>query len=380
MAEKICANLSREKTFQEDNIDCGGFKINATATAEFLSLEPVGSKDNEDTSSQVSRSFRVLIDCVRWLICALMPKDQEEGSFRTNVTSVGKARTYIIAFKSFKPRETHCYCWTKMFSSACIIDLALGEEEPSNMMDTLANEASSEPGGLKVGFEPMLELSGIERIMEYEGGLVLSGLDTALVPLPASDWPDYFRWHLSRTPGKRIKVPEVIQNIGPKGWDKVNNLEKFSGHVVYVDWVVESTVLLGTCHSAAAPDLRGSSVEAVKQVKSKSEDAAVVQLQGKIPHGPTIAGQFQRTYLYGPTVRPNDKVAQFGQSLDGPKSRRVILYDDETKKCNFGTGTCPSGFCHTRVHKSKWVLSFQSASESGPMDTHPKLDFAFGML
>ena len=198
-------------------------------------------------------------------------------------------------------------------------------------MDTLAKEASSEPGGLKVGFELMLELSGIERIMEYEGGLVLSGLDTALVPLPASDWPDYFRWHLSRTPGKSIKVPEVIQNIGPRGWDKVNNLEKFSGHVVYVGWVVESTVLLGTCHSAAAPDLRGSSVEAVKQVKSKSEDAAAVQLQGQIPHGPTIAGQFQRTYLYGPTVRLNDKVAQFGQSLDGPKSRRVILYDDETK-------------------------------------------------
>ena len=116
-------------------------------------------------------------------------------------------------------------------------------------------------------YELMLELTGIDFTLMYDEVLVFQGLDTAIIPLQGGDWPDYSRWHLWRTLGKRIKMKELHMKTGR---EKARDLEKFKGKSVSVGWVVESRFLIGTSHSATASDLSGSEVETVGKLLDKS--------------------------------------------------------------------------------------------------------------
>lgn len=233
MILRICQVLSEEENFQENNIVCGGFSINARATSVLLILEPVHVRDLPENSVPVpSGNFQMLVDCIRWICCALMPSDGKQGLFRANMVSVDSTQTYVNIFKPYNPGGDQAYNWTIMFSYACIIDLGLNAENPSVLTNGLGKVAEDEPLGLKRDFELMCELAGIERAERNDGGLVLSGFDSALAPLQEDRWPGQFRWHLWRTPGKEMVYHDPPEAIG---WDdNVTDLWRFKGNVVHL--------------------------------------------------------------------------------------------------------------------------------------------------
>ena len=327
---RICQVLFEKDAFQEDNIKCGSLSINARATASLLVFEPAVSQAQGDASPTTSAAFRLFVDCIRWLICALMPNDGKKGIFLTNMVSVSKPQVYVIAFKSFKPRQDDCYCWTGIFSYACVIDLNLNVEQPSILTDSLSKIANNEPAGLRMDYDLIWELAGIEETRMYKEALVLRGFDTALVPLQGGDWPDHSRWHLWRTPGKMIKMEELDVK---SGHEKVIDLERFKGKLVYVGWVVESKFLLGTNHSATASDLRGSHVDTVGMLKEKSQQAAAFQLQLPSYHGlPGVGVHRQQNWNYGSTLKAATRSEQYEVFMFNQlRERRVILYDEDTK-------------------------------------------------
>ncbi|KAI9795901.1 MAG: hypothetical protein M1833_006628 [Piccolia ochrophora] len=281
LVSKICQVISREDAFHEDNIDCGIIRINARATTSLLMLEPVDSPAPGDASPTGLGPFQLLIDCIRWLTCALMPSDLKKGIFRTNMVSISSARIYVLAFKSFDPSREDCYCWTSMFSYACVIDLGFNAERPPILTAGLCKVTEKEPAGLKMDYELMLELAGVDHALNRE---------------------------------------------------KVTNLEEFKGRSVHVGWAMESKILLGTSLSAAAQDLRGSNVKTVDRLMGRAQDLLAVQLQQTLPGGgPLLGGQFQRVWNYQSTLSPATRLAQFELSLNGSKTRQVILYDEETK-------------------------------------------------
>ena len=367
---RICRVLSRNNIFDETYITCGDFTFSATANESRILLEPVKSRDRDSRLSESLESFERLVDCVQWLICALIPSRGNEGLFRTNMVAVNNTRTYVIAFKSFKPSPDHAHCWMKMFCYAHIIDPDLYTDRYPLPTAALSSFANAEPPGLKLDYELLWELAGIERAWPYDGGLVLNGFDTALIPLEAGDWPKHSRWHLWRTPGKRIEIQKL--SLG-RNREIIIDVEIFAGKLVYVGWALESKVLLGTSFDAAASDLRGSRVEAVHRLLERAQNSFAFQLQQALPYGgPATAAQVQTVWNYQSTLKPASRLAQFQLSLNESKTRQVILYDDETENATlvpelallmFATLTYISHYGYTHFSRSGDPFVWQNMSD-----------------
>jgi len=110
LVEWICQVLTGCPDFQEDNIECGDFKVNARATRDILVIDPsTGNPPPEDVNKS---RWALLLDSLRWLICALMPSDEKEGIFCTYMESFSGSQAHVIAYKRFDPsQQNQSYCW-----------------------------------------------------------------------------------------------------------------------------------------------------------------------------------------------------------------------------------------------------------------------------
>ena len=259
-----------------------------------------------------------------------------------------------------------------MFSYACVIDLSFNLEQPSILTDSLSKIAKNEPAGLRMDYDLMCELAGVDGAWMYNEGLVLQGFDTALVPLQGNDWPDHSRWHLWRTPGKMIKMEELDVESRRK---KVTDLEMFKGKLVYVGWVIDSTFLLGTSHSATASDLRGSKVEKVEKLMERSQQSLAVQLQQPSSHGaPSVAVVYQNTWNYVPTLKPATRSAQYENLMFNQlQERQVILYDEETQNATLVPLIALLVFATLRYIKHFGYTHFRSSKGSPTWESITKL-------
>ncbi|KAI9776818.1 MAG: hypothetical protein M1839_009369 [Geoglossum umbratile] len=338
--QEICQALSREETF-EDDLVLDSFKFSVKATRDLLILEP---QPAEDSNTPLRHNpWTSLIDCVRWLICALLPHDESEGIFRTNmvpdrnsVFGGGKqADNYQIVFEPSSSDRGVTYCWKRMFSYLYIIDLSFAADVGSHFTANLEERAKQEPPGLKINHELMLELSGIQSALVPKEGLVLKGFDTALVPLRKGAWPEYSRWHPWRTPGVSIYLQDLVH--GERDGANLPNLaaehlEIFCGKDVYIGWSAQSNVLLGTSLDEASVELKGSGTSIAKILRDRKQDSRQFQLKLGLPFTPIgISAGVQTAYEIAPTTATAGIPARYRDSVRESTFTQVLLFDVENR-------------------------------------------------
>lgn len=126
-------------------------------------------------------------------------------------------------------------CWSPLFETAIIAMDPRIVSEPEIFLGT--------------GFDIMLQLAGVEYPMMVDGGLVLMGYSTALVPVKEVDHQTVL-WHLE-TAGHDFQLkPKELSAIKGK-WLKKTNWEILQSKRVLLGWCPEAITLLGTGDSGS---------------------------------------------------------------------------------------------------------------------------------
>ena len=214
IVSRICQILSERDIYQEAAIDWGDFFFNVRASKTYLMLDPVDPQALGDASSAHSKSYGMLIECLRWLICALMPRATKggilpEGIFRTNTVPVGNTNTYVTVFRPFNPSQDHRYHWKDMMTYGLVIDLSFSVKGSTTALTRLSKDAENEPAGLKISYQQLYYLASAGHPSGYVGGCILQGYNIALVPLKEDSWPNHPRFYSYRTRGKRANILEL---------------------------------------------------------------------------------------------------------------------------------------------------------------------------
>lgn len=188
-----------------------------------------------------------------WTLSALrcQPKDAEGLYFCTPVS----LDTGLPEITRFELISIESYCWTNLFSYACITDL------PS---------LRSAKEGLEIDFSLLLQLAAVDQEVVTENGPIFLGFDTALIPL---DPPESKRWHFLATEGRQITPARVKREFGKRKKEKMEgsnvwfqgNLEQdYRQGNVYVGWCTaplveirsDTTSVDGICKASGLPPVQ----------------------------------------------------------------------------------------------------------------------------
>lgn len=190
------------------------------------------------TSEQLALEIKSTLS---WTLSALrcQPRDAE-GLYSCTPVSLD---TGLPEIRRFEPTRIESYCWTNLFSYACVA--------------TLPSWHSSKEG-LEIGFSLLLQLAAVDQEIMTEDGCVLFGFDTALIPLSP---PESRRWHFLVTKGRQITPARVKREFGRRNEKLEGGNVRFQGEIapdyrkgnVYVGWCTSPVVEIGTINSDTTP-------------------------------------------------------------------------------------------------------------------------------
>jgi hypothetical protein len=209
-------------------------------------------------------------------------------------------------------------CWAQLFKAAY-----LGESR------IVSNPTVPSGKGLHMSFEFMIELSGVETGMVIDGGIILIGFRTALIPVELID-TGISQWHLivDTDDGTRFRYlhdrPDFTSLL-PEKRMLVRDVNPLKGDV-FLGWDEEIQVLLGSDNLGLFP-LR-SSLPRMAGGWKLCEKGIQVGFQG----GPSFfqfTGQHLRNYGSYSTRLRYPSFESFYLKIDELYRRMVFIYDDE---------------------------------------------------
>ena len=129
------------------------------------------------------------------------------------------------------PVEDAMMCWVPLFSSAVI---ACGPTAPR-----------SDEMGLEMSFDMMVALAGIHHAVTFEGGLLLKGFSTILVPTHI--YPESIQWHFLSVEDERLlSYGEVRKSCSTRVLGNKISFESMRRKRAFVGWCKTAETCLGT--------------------------------------------------------------------------------------------------------------------------------------
>lgn len=271
--------------------------------------------------------------CLTWLTAAIRVSPYNEMSY-SDVTF--KNCTYLAPFSSDPVFQNSMYfeiyagdllplhkeekkmCWNPLFPHSVIADGFPIPKRP-------------EMPGLEISFDIMTCLSGVSYPINHNGGLVLQGLTTMLVPTRV-DSGNSVQWHFMHKPkGSRVTLEDVDEDCKQrhKSGDLMD-LRPLQENRAFLGWTKEAHVYLGT------KDMNYSGIKGTQALRPEPK----IQLAGFSLGagsggmgygGPTAAlnftvGKRQRNeYSRGQDQELESKLVK-------TKAMPLILYDPEEKR------------------------------------------------
>ena len=222
-------------------------------------------------------------------------------------------------------------CWTQLLTDACI---AVHVEHHCTYYDTSALSKEEWIGkGLKVPFEILVQIAGIDRLLEVDETPILCGFRTALIPITRFD-NGSVQWHFMVAP----------ENYGPFRWfhhqedflrslpnrrlrnTKIDDLKG----TAYVGWYKRGvTITLGTTEPPSEIQKSHLPQTLYRHVPSGAEFQMVIQ--GTTVLG--LGGSFGITKVYRKCALTSrfTPSENFCAMVDQLYSKHIILYDEGTK-------------------------------------------------
>lgn len=297
-----------------------------------------------------------------WTLSALRCQPQDaEGLYSCAPVSLDMGLPEITRFE---PTRIRSYCWTNLFSYACIANI------PS---------LHSKKEGLEIDFSLLVQLAAIDQEIVTEEGTILFGFDTALIPL---DPPESRRWHFLATKGRQITPARVKKEFGKRKEKKEGSDVRFPGEIeheyrkgnVYVGWCAAPVVKIGTIDSDMTPvdDISMSSgLRRVKEFeelaeKSSGKDVSFFSRIGLLGFSVGASGgkKKEKKFKQVSVVAKYTQEGNFEGILTSARATPCILWDQSAKRAWLVSAVSALLFASMRYAKWK-KYSFKTSQTNG---------------
>ena len=197
------------------------------------------------------------------LISLSLPKSSGDVQFVPCLTSIGNIAqldTLISNSRLFVPQiirqatyihqnriiddPLYSLCWSQLFQRANVVSMNLP------MVSQISGD-THRGEGLRLSFELMTALAGIREVIEREGGLILTGSVTALIPKHfLNEAERSVQWHLvvhvdNRKLFQPLHYHDDFEYLIRGDRLRETSLHKLNG-TAYIGWNKEIQILLGT--------------------------------------------------------------------------------------------------------------------------------------
>ncbi|KAH8671855.1 hypothetical protein BGZ60DRAFT_514571 [Tricladium varicosporioides] len=217
---------------------------------KFQSLAKMQVFGNYDTHIQ-------FISALSWLCAAVRYSPYTQvglSSITINAIQKGKMPENMIGIyvSELEPLPVGQTCWHSIFPH-CVIakDFPISERVDGK--------------GLEVSFQDMVLMSRSLSFVEFDGGLIIEGLNSLLIPIQELEEDQALQWHfeirkteLSR---RNRSVRSILQALGDSSWYKELDRGALAARRCFLGWVEDSLIMMGSKKHANAP-IRWSQAQA----------------------------------------------------------------------------------------------------------------------
>lgn len=227
-------------------------------------------------------------------------------------------------FKVDSASEINDLCWVNLFDHAFISSSSM-----PNLMRYIPFGK-----GLRVTFDLLLGISGIEKAIVREGGIVLVGFCVALIPMQIINKQDkVVQWHFMEHDDRdscfhAIHTCKLFWEKVPEERLRETSIDKLNG-LAYVGWHEKVKISLATRKIVSPPGY--SKTARITERWSKSERSIEFGLQYTVPLGPTALVQRGRTSSKSETICRYRTSEQFSARVISLNRSTSFIYDDGRK-------------------------------------------------
>jgi tetratricopeptide (TPR) repeat protein len=215
-------------------------------------------------------------------------------------------------------------CWTKLFKRAFISFCSSPALMPYPQLGK----------GLRISFDLMIAIAGVDKVVVRDGGIVLAGFCAALIPIRVINQSDMsVQWHFMEHKDKEncyhaIHNCELFWNAVPKVRLLETSFDKLKGPA-FIGWHEKVKIVLATQKLASVPEY--SDVPPVTQQWRQTQRSTGVGLQYTIPLGPGVSVHHTRVSSSAETQTQYRTCDQFSVRLKSLNQSTSVIYDDGRK-------------------------------------------------
>lgn len=238
------------------------------------------------------------------------------GSSRTRTKSL--EQDFVLTLSPLVPLQGSGLCWTPLFTN---IAMAVQFPVPRR----------NEGVGLEIPPLLMAHLAGIVLVVEFQGGMILKGLSTALVPMKQCDDGKAVQWHLFHTDSRDgfLDLKDPISGEAQIDFLKVKDPAILFEKRAYLGWCKHAKILLGTEESDYA-SLSWSAPSAERSRTTLSGFSLGLSSNGLGIFGPSATinfavAKYQRTRFMNIEQQLKDRLRM---SLSKP----TLVFDTSTRR------------------------------------------------
>ncbi|KAK8123932.1 hypothetical protein PG999_003850 [Apiospora kogelbergensis] len=211
-------------------------------------------------------------------------------------------------------------CWLPMFKSVVV---AWQSDEDAFLEGGLP--------GLEIPFDMMVHLASAENYHQVDGGIVLLGFFTALVPIRRHPDSNTIQWHLESIGNDDLMQPCNLESI--KGdWYKTTDISELANSRCVVGWFEQANIMLGTSSLVESNKLTWSS-----GIPSRHRTAHREGFEGggqiSFSLGPiNIAPQGMSTWRFHSNVQAYKAPNEYRQAIRLSARKVATLIDTNSKQ------------------------------------------------
>lgn len=211
-------------------------------------------------------------------------------------------------------------CWTRLFRSGIVAFHPLERQWGA---------------GLEIPFDMLLDLSGVENVYQIEGGIILAGFFTALVPVSRDEATNSVQWHfeeVDRSSGELLRPFSLPSVRGD--WYKSQDLDMFRTSKCFVGWFARANILLGTRQLVVNSGKRLNwSTETKEHRQSARREGFEAGGQLGFTAGPINTGlQLISTWRFHSNVQHFHRHEQYSTALRLGRGNVAVIIDSESKQ------------------------------------------------
>ena len=218
------------------------------------------------------------------------------------------------------PREDlypNSQCWRQLFQSGIVASYALDRKWGQ---------------GMKMPFDMMVQLAAVENYYHIDGGTILHGFDTALVPIQ-EDRENGLQWHLETVSksGQSQFSPHNLRSI-QQPWFQTKELEILTQTPCYVGWFPVANVVLGSRDLVERNQMSWSSGlrDRVRTAHRRGFEAGtqISFTAGPISITPNVAS----SWTFHSNIQRFNPSQQYIQAIRLSRSKVALVIDTHTKQ------------------------------------------------